>query len=261
MLQEQVEMLKLSLRSAGVPEIEVEEVERKRRNYERRLRDAQLSAVKPLAEFDWRHPQRIDQGHIQELFQLHFLRDATNVVFIGPNGVSKTMLAQNLALHACDLRRHPRRPALPPRRDRRDRRRLLPPQGGQGPPLTPLPAQQRRLRVTAPPPASGPTLLRSASPRRARRPARTCAAKLIGETCRRNVSANPRGSRPALTPGHCAGLHSTPFADLRHRTELRADLPRRRGSSWSRCPSSRSHGSRRHGSRGSDQAFTGRSGR
>ncbi|MCY0987972.1 ATP-binding protein [Nannocystis sp. ILAH1] len=40
---------------------------------------------------------------IQELFQLHFLRDATNVVFIGPNGVGKTMLAQNLALHALVL--------------------------------------------------------------------------------------------------------------------------------------------------------------
>ncbi|PCC73499.1 IS21-like element helper ATPase IstB [Nannocystis exedens] len=83
--------------------IEIEEVERKRRNYERRLRDAQLSAIKPLAEFDWKHPKKIDQGHIQELFQLHFLRDATNVVFIGPNGVGKTMLAQNLALHALGL--------------------------------------------------------------------------------------------------------------------------------------------------------------
>ena len=83
--------------------LDIEESERKRRNYERRLRDAQLSAVKPLAEFDWKHPRRIDQGHIQELFQLHFLRDATNVVFIGPNGVGKTMLAQNLALHALGL--------------------------------------------------------------------------------------------------------------------------------------------------------------
>lgn len=83
--------------------IELEEAERKRRNYERRLRDAQLTATKPLAEFDWKHPTKIDQGLIQELFALHFLRDAANVVFIGPNGVGKTMLAQNLALHALGL--------------------------------------------------------------------------------------------------------------------------------------------------------------
>lgn len=83
--------------------VEIEEAERKRRNYERRLRDAQLSAIKPLADFDWKHPRKIDQGHIQELFQLHFLRDTANVVFIGPNGVGKTMLAQNLALHALGL--------------------------------------------------------------------------------------------------------------------------------------------------------------
>jgi DNA replication protein DnaC len=80
--------------------VEIEEAERKRRNYERRLRDAQLSAVKPLADFDWKHPRKLDRSCIEELFQLAFLRDATNVIFVGPNGVGKTMLAQNLALHA-----------------------------------------------------------------------------------------------------------------------------------------------------------------
>jgi DNA replication protein DnaC len=79
---------------------DLEESERKRRSLERRLREAQLTALKPIADFDWKHPRKIDRRLIDDLFELRFLDDATNVVFLGPNGVGKTMLAQNLAHHA-----------------------------------------------------------------------------------------------------------------------------------------------------------------
>lgn len=80
--------------------LDIEEAERQRRSLERRLAAAKLIAMKPIADFDWKHPKTIDRGLVEELFELQFLRDHVNIVLLGPNGVGKTMLAQNLAHHA-----------------------------------------------------------------------------------------------------------------------------------------------------------------
>lgn len=79
--------------------LDIEEHERRRRSLERRMLAAKLTAMKPIADFDWKHP-KIDRALVDELFDLGFIREAVNVVFLGPNGVGKTMLAQNLAHHA-----------------------------------------------------------------------------------------------------------------------------------------------------------------
>jgi len=84
-----------------IPELlEREERERARRSLERRLRNARLGRFKPLADFDWTWPRKIDRAQIEELFHLRFLEDASNVILVGPNGVGKTLLAQNLAHQA-----------------------------------------------------------------------------------------------------------------------------------------------------------------
>ena len=80
--------------------LEAEEAERGRRSFERRVAEARLGHFKSLADFDWQWPSRIDRALIEELFNLSFLEDASNVVLVGPNGVGKTMLAQNLAYQA-----------------------------------------------------------------------------------------------------------------------------------------------------------------
>jgi DNA replication protein DnaC len=80
--------------------LEAEEVERGRRSFERRVAEARLGRFKSLADFDWQWPKRIDRALVEELFGLGFLEDASNVVLFGPNGVGKTMLAQNLAYQA-----------------------------------------------------------------------------------------------------------------------------------------------------------------
>lgn len=80
--------------------LDIEHSERRRRSLERRLLAARLTAMKPLVDFDWKHPKAIDRALVEELFELQFLRERANVVFLGPNGVGKTMLAQNLAHHA-----------------------------------------------------------------------------------------------------------------------------------------------------------------
>lgn len=80
--------------------LEREERERARRSLERRLRNARLGRFKSVADFDWTWPRKIDRAQIEELLTLRFLDDASNVILVGPNGVGKTLLAQNLAHQA-----------------------------------------------------------------------------------------------------------------------------------------------------------------
>lgn len=77
-----------------------EAAERGRRSLERRLRAARIGRFKPLADFDWAWPKSVDRAALQELMTLEFLKDATNVVLAGPNGVGKTMCACNLGYQA-----------------------------------------------------------------------------------------------------------------------------------------------------------------
>lgn len=80
--------------------IELEEVERRRRSHDYRIRAANIGVFKPLADFDWKHPTKVDRKQIEMLFGLGFLDDHENVVIVGPNGLGKSMIAQNLAHQA-----------------------------------------------------------------------------------------------------------------------------------------------------------------
>lgn len=77
-----------------------EQTERKQRSLERRLSSAKLGRFKPLTEFDWQWPSKIDQQAVHALMQLDFLKDASNIILIGSNGVGKSTIAQNLAYNA-----------------------------------------------------------------------------------------------------------------------------------------------------------------
>lgn len=74
--------------------------ERQQRSLERRLNSAKLGRFKPLNEFDWQWPTKIDQQAIHALMQLDFLTDAINIILIGSNGVGKSTIAQNLGYQA-----------------------------------------------------------------------------------------------------------------------------------------------------------------
>lgn len=80
--------------------LEWEEDERNRRGLERRLRNAHIGRFKSLADFDWDWPQQLDRATLNELMTLAFIPKTINAVFVGPNGVGKSMLAQNIAHHA-----------------------------------------------------------------------------------------------------------------------------------------------------------------
>lgn len=80
--------------------LEMERAERARRSHEYRLRNAKIGAFKCRSQFDWKHPTKADRLQIDDLFTLSFIDEGTNVVFVGPNGIGKTMLARNLAYEA-----------------------------------------------------------------------------------------------------------------------------------------------------------------
>ena len=80
--------------------VALERRERDAANLARRSRAATLGTVLPLDSFDWAHPRSIDRGLYDALLGLDYIERAQNVLFRGPSGVGKTMLAQNLGLKA-----------------------------------------------------------------------------------------------------------------------------------------------------------------
>lgn len=80
--------------------LDAEEAERGRRSLERRVKNARIGRFKPIADFDWAWPRKLDRKAVEDLFSLAFLAEEENVVLVGPNGVGKTTIAQNVAHHA-----------------------------------------------------------------------------------------------------------------------------------------------------------------
>jgi DNA replication protein DnaC len=74
--------------------VEVDAVEERR--HASLARFASLPSPFTLADFDFSAQPSIDPKLIAELATLRFVEDATNVLFIGPPGVGKTMLAVGL---------------------------------------------------------------------------------------------------------------------------------------------------------------------
>lgn len=74
--------------------------ERAVRGLERRLGRAKLGDFKPLADFDWSWPKKIERERFDALLSLDFMQDDNNVVLVGAHGLGKTTLAQNLAYNA-----------------------------------------------------------------------------------------------------------------------------------------------------------------
>ena len=65
-------------------------------NLARRTRAAYLGKFKPFDRFDWAHPRKIDRTLVERLIGLDFIARGDNVLFRGPSGVGKTMLAKNI---------------------------------------------------------------------------------------------------------------------------------------------------------------------
>jgi DNA replication protein DnaC len=85
--------------------VQAEITERSRRSLERRLRLSGIKRFKPMADFDWSWPRKIERDVIERAFTLDFIAEARNLVLVGRNGLGKTMIAQNIC-HAAVLAGH-----------------------------------------------------------------------------------------------------------------------------------------------------------
>ncbi len=77
-----------------------EETERQQRGLQRRLDAAHIGRFKPLADFDWHWPEQCDKAAVSDLMTLGFINQAINIVLVGPNGIGKSTIAQNIVHHA-----------------------------------------------------------------------------------------------------------------------------------------------------------------
>lgn len=80
--------------------VDVEEKDRARRGLERRRARSRLERFKPMADFDWNWPKKIDRHLVESAVRLDFIESARNVVLVAPQGLGKTMISQNIAHQA-----------------------------------------------------------------------------------------------------------------------------------------------------------------
>jgi DNA replication protein DnaC len=70
------------------------------RQLESRLRTARLGRFKPLVDFDWDWPKKIDRPLLERWLRLECVTEPRNLILLGANGLGKTTLARNLAYQA-----------------------------------------------------------------------------------------------------------------------------------------------------------------
>lgn len=70
------------------------------RQLQRRVKAAQFRELKTLEDFDWSFNPSIKKKQIYDLATCHFVRDARDVLWLGPPGVGKSFLVQAIGYQA-----------------------------------------------------------------------------------------------------------------------------------------------------------------
>ncbi len=81
--------------------LEEEVAQKEQRRVETVLRVSGLPFIKTIDDFDFTFHPRLDRQRVLSLFDLTFIKQKENVIFLGPPGVGKTHLAVALAVKAC----------------------------------------------------------------------------------------------------------------------------------------------------------------
>lgn len=79
---------------------QLEAKDRAARSVERRLSRSRLGRFKPMADFDWDWPKKLDKPALERVLTMDFLDHHENVVLVANQGLGKTMIAKNLAHEA-----------------------------------------------------------------------------------------------------------------------------------------------------------------
>lgn len=77
--------------------IAVEDKHRAQRGLDSRLKRSRLERFKPMADYDWNWPTKIDRSLVESVLRLEFLAEPRNVVLAAAQGLGKTMIAKNVA--------------------------------------------------------------------------------------------------------------------------------------------------------------------
>jgi DNA replication protein DnaC len=80
--------------------VDLELGQRKHRSLERRLSRSKIGHFKPMTDFDWAWPKKIDRQKLESCLHLDFLEANRNVILVAPQGLGKTMIAKNIAHQA-----------------------------------------------------------------------------------------------------------------------------------------------------------------
>ncbi|MCJ7538580.1 MAG: ATP-binding protein, partial [Desulfobacterales bacterium] len=83
--------------------LEEEVANKEQRRVETALKISGLPFIKSIDEFDFTFQPKLDRQKVMSLFDLVFIQQKWNVIFLGPPGVGKTHLAVSLALKACQF--------------------------------------------------------------------------------------------------------------------------------------------------------------
>jgi DNA replication protein DnaC len=100
------DVVSLATRSGWSPRVLLEQIahdeaqDQSRRSLERRVKRSRIGRFKPMADFNWSWPDKIDRALVESAVSLDFLRAGRNLVLIGDNGLGKTMIAKNIAHEA-----------------------------------------------------------------------------------------------------------------------------------------------------------------
>jgi len=78
----------------------LEQIDKARRSLRSRLQRARIGRFKPMADFDWNWPKKLERDVIERAFTLEFIREGRNLVLLGSNGLGKTMISKNIAYQA-----------------------------------------------------------------------------------------------------------------------------------------------------------------
>ena len=78
----------------------LELVDQTQRSLQNRLDRARLGRFRPIVDFDWNWPKKIERDVIERALALDFLQEDRNLVLLGSNGLGKTMIAKNIAFRA-----------------------------------------------------------------------------------------------------------------------------------------------------------------
>lgn len=81
--------------------VDREVTQRENRRFKTRLRKAKLRQNACMEDIDFRHKRGLDKTLFMNLAACQWLKEASNVLIIGPTGVGKTYLACALAHKAC----------------------------------------------------------------------------------------------------------------------------------------------------------------